>query len=237
MCDTEDVLTRLILLLCLVRKGVANKYHWVRMVRNQSKDPGNLCFFLEMWMHPTNTYSLKMATAKIKINSGFPRLGFTHFFHPYIESTSPHNTRTACFPVHAMIVSHYMNGAWFPKGGPLSLARPLVSTIFKGGGGVFVRAPVQQIEVGRLTVSWISDSHRLSKIGVIYDVWCSERLRWQVEVVGENKHIMCGEGVGGSCHGRADEEERLGLELPSTGSASALFFLDDFLMHGHMCCQ
>lgn len=61
--------------------------------------------------------------------------------------------RTACFPVHAMIVSHYMNGAWFPKGGPLSLARPLVSTIFKGGGGVFVRAPVQQIEVseGRAT--------------------------------------------------------------------------------------
>lgn len=55
--------------------------------------------------------------------------------------------------------------------------------------------------------------------------------------MGENKHIMCGEGVGGSCHGRADEEERLGLELPSTGSASALFFLDDFLMHGHMCCQ
>eukprot|EP00434_Breviolum_minutum_P001571 symbB.v1.2.001388.t1/scaffold67.1/size356791/14 len=61
--------------------------------------------------------------------------------------------RTASFPVHAMIVSHYMNGAWFPKGGPLSLARPLVSTIFKGGGGVFVRAPVQQIEVldGRAT--------------------------------------------------------------------------------------
>jgi all-trans-retinol 13,14-reductase len=45
-----------------------------------------------------------------------------------------------------MIVSHYMNGAWFPKGGPLSLARPLVSTIFKGGGAVLVRAPVQQIQ-------------------------------------------------------------------------------------------
>eukprot|EP00435_Cladocopium_sp_Y103_P061660 s1511_g23.t1 len=61
--------------------------------------------------------------------------------------------RTASFPVHAMIVSHYMNGAWFPKGGPLSLARPLVSTIFKGGGAVLVRAPVQQIQVtqGRAT--------------------------------------------------------------------------------------
>ena len=62
---------------------------------------------------------------------------------PSQASASP---RTASFPVHAMIVSHYMNGAWFPKGGPLSLARPLVSTIFKGGGAVLVRAPVQQIQ-------------------------------------------------------------------------------------------
>ena len=62
--------------------------------------------------------------------------------------------RTASFPVHAMIVSHYMNGAWFPKGGPLSLARPLVSTIFKGGGAVLVRAAVQQIQARAEVVRW-----------------------------------------------------------------------------------
>ena len=82
---------------------------------------------------------------------------FIHAFFSFWTFSSQKNRdcriRTCSFPVHAMIVSHYMNGAWFPKGGPLSLARPLVSTIFKGGGAVLVRAPVQQIQVneGRVT--------------------------------------------------------------------------------------
>lgn len=47
--------------------------------------------------------------------------------------------------MHSLLVTHYMNGAWYPKGGASEIAYHMIPIIEKAGGAVLVRAPVNRI--------------------------------------------------------------------------------------------
>lgn len=51
------------------------------------------------------------------------------------------------FAAHAMIVGHYLNGAWFPEGGSARVARTFEKGIERAGGVVRVAQDVQEILV------------------------------------------------------------------------------------------
>lgn len=53
--------------------------------------------------------------------------------------------KEASFSMHSLLVWHYMNGAWFPKGGASEIAYHMIPIIEKAGGAVLVRAPVNRI--------------------------------------------------------------------------------------------
>jgi all-trans-retinol 13,14-reductase len=53
--------------------------------------------------------------------------------------------RESSFGLHAVIMRHYMRGAYFPIGGADSFAQALVPVIENGGGEVRTRAPVAEI--------------------------------------------------------------------------------------------
>jgi len=57
----------------------------------------------------------------------------------------------SAFVAHAMIVSHYMNGAWFPHGGSGQIARMIEEHIRDKGGQIRVAQDVESIivEAGR----------------------------------------------------------------------------------------
>lgn len=55
--------------------------------------------------------------------------------------------REGSFVMQAAVMGHIAEGCWFPKGGPIALARAMVPTIRAAGGDVFVRAPVAEILV------------------------------------------------------------------------------------------
>ena len=50
--------------------------------------------------------------------------------------------KNANFFIHASIVNHYLEGGYFPKGGPSSITRNIIPTIEASGGRVFVNAKV-----------------------------------------------------------------------------------------------
>ncbi len=60
--------------------------------------------------------------------------------------------RESSFGLHATIMRHYMQGAYFPIGGAAAVAQALVPVIEQGGGEVRTRAPVVEIviEEGRV---------------------------------------------------------------------------------------
>lgn len=47
--------------------------------------------------------------------------------------------------MHSLLVCHFMNGAWYPKGGASEIAYHMIPIIEKAGGAVLVRAPVNRI--------------------------------------------------------------------------------------------
>lgn len=51
------------------------------------------------------------------------------------------------FAIHLMVANHYLKGAYYPVGGPASIAKGAVSVIESAGGAVLVRAPVDRIVV------------------------------------------------------------------------------------------
>lgn len=53
----------------------------------------------------------------------------------------------ASFFIHAGIVAHYMEGAYYPIGGPQVISRALIPTITGAGGKVFVNAPVASFQI------------------------------------------------------------------------------------------
>jgi all-trans-retinol 13,14-reductase len=57
----------------------------------------------------------------------------------------PHRS---AFGVHALLCRHYRNGAFYPHGGAISIAKALAASLARGGGWLRVAAPVQEILVG-----------------------------------------------------------------------------------------
>ncbi|XP_073509840.1 all-trans-retinol 13,14-reductase [Phyllobates terribilis] len=53
----------------------------------------------------------------------------------------------ASFSLHAILIDHYMNGAWYPTGGASEITYHLAPTITKAGGALLSRATVEQILV------------------------------------------------------------------------------------------
>ncbi len=53
----------------------------------------------------------------------------------------------SAFAIHALIVHHYLNGAWFPQGGSSGIARTIERTIERAGGAVRVGQDVTEILV------------------------------------------------------------------------------------------
>ena len=53
----------------------------------------------------------------------------------------------SAFVAHAMIVGHYMNGAWFPRGGSAQIARMIEKGITSAGGRIRLGQDVEEILV------------------------------------------------------------------------------------------
>ncbi|NWS27194.1 RETST reductase, partial [Polioptila caerulea] len=51
----------------------------------------------------------------------------------------------ASFSMHSILVNHFLNGAWYPKGGGQEIAFHTIPVIRKAGGNVFGKAPVHRI--------------------------------------------------------------------------------------------
>ncbi|XP_073350198.1 all-trans-retinol 13,14-reductase [Pagrus major] len=63
----------------------------------------------------------------------------------YIFGTYGNAPNDASFSMHSLLVTHYLNGAWYPKGGASEIAYHMIPIIEKAGGAVLVRAPVNRI--------------------------------------------------------------------------------------------
>ncbi|XP_061555561.1 all-trans-retinol 13,14-reductase [Phycodurus eques] len=63
----------------------------------------------------------------------------------YIFGTYGAIPKEASFALHSVLVNHYLNGAWYPKGGASEIAYHMIPIIEKAGGAVLVRAPVNRI--------------------------------------------------------------------------------------------
>ncbi|XP_072028858.1 all-trans-retinol 13,14-reductase-like [Amphiura filiformis] len=49
------------------------------------------------------------------------------------------------FCMHALLINHYVHGAYYPRGGASEIAFHIIPTIERSGGRVLVRAPVKEI--------------------------------------------------------------------------------------------
>jgi len=63
--------------------------------------------------------------------------------------------RESSFGLHALIMRHYMQGAYFPIGGADAIAGTLVPVIEEGGGEVRTRAPVVEIVIEKDRVAGV----------------------------------------------------------------------------------
>jgi all-trans-retinol 13,14-reductase len=55
--------------------------------------------------------------------------------------------KEASFFIHASIVNHYLDGGWYPKGGPQVIANNIIKTIYKYNGVVLVGKAVKSLYV------------------------------------------------------------------------------------------
>ena len=79
------------------------------------------------------------------------------------------------FLMHAGAVTHYLNGGYYPEGGPSQIARSIIPVIERAGGHVFVGAPVADLLIeGKTAVgvrlrngTKICANHVISSIGLL----------------------------------------------------------------------
>ncbi|XP_061448459.1 all-trans-retinol 13,14-reductase [Rhineura floridana] len=65
----------------------------------------------------------------------------------YIFPTYGVNPTACSFPLHTILVDHYMKGGWYPQGGASEIAFHSIPIIQRAGGAVLTKAPVQSILV------------------------------------------------------------------------------------------
>ncbi|KAG7252054.1 hypothetical protein CRUP_026901, partial [Coryphaenoides rupestris] len=63
-------------------------------------------------------------------------------FVPVFLGNIPKDTS---FSMHSLLVRHYWNGAWYPRGGASEIAYHMIPAVERAGGAVLVRAPVNRI--------------------------------------------------------------------------------------------
>ncbi|KAM6957575.1 all-trans-retinol 13,14-reductase [Aplochiton taeniatus] len=63
----------------------------------------------------------------------------------YIFGTYGNIPKDASFSMHSLLTCHYLNGAWYPKGGASEIAYHMIPIVEKAGGACLVRAPVNRI--------------------------------------------------------------------------------------------
>lgn len=63
----------------------------------------------------------------------------------YIFGTYGNIPKDSSFSMHSLLTCHYLNGAWYPKGGASEIAYHMIPIIEKAGGACLVRAPVNRI--------------------------------------------------------------------------------------------
>ncbi|XP_068606501.1 all-trans-retinol 13,14-reductase-like [Brachionichthys hirsutus] len=93
-----------------------------------------LSFFFKM-----SSRSLKDVVNELTEN-GDLRAVFAYIFGTY--GSIP---KDSSFSMHSLLVNHYLNGAWYPKGGASEIAYHMIPIVEKAGGAVLVRAPVNRI--------------------------------------------------------------------------------------------
>uniref|UniRef100_H3AY50 Retinol saturase, tandem duplicate 2 n=1 Tax=Latimeria chalumnae TaxID=7897 RepID=H3AY50_LATCH len=57
--------------------------------------------------------------------------------------------RDASFALHALLVHHFIRGAYYPRGGASEIAFHIIPVIQRAGGKVLVRAPIKHIPVNK----------------------------------------------------------------------------------------
>lgn len=79
--------------------------------------------------------------------------------------------REASFGIHAMVASHFIDGGYYPVGGPSTIARAATAVIETAGGAVFINAKVDRIliEDGRAVGVKMDDGARIEAPVVISD--------------------------------------------------------------------
>ncbi|XP_009076452.1 PREDICTED: all-trans-retinol 13,14-reductase, partial [Acanthisitta chloris] len=63
----------------------------------------------------------------------------------YLFPTYGVHPSKASFSMHSILVNHFLQGAWYPSGGPGEIAFHTIKVIRRTGGNVFGRAPVEKI--------------------------------------------------------------------------------------------
>jgi all-trans-retinol 13,14-reductase len=85
----------------------------------------------------------------------------------------------ASFAVHAMVISHYIDGASYPVGGAARVAETLADTVRAAGGLVLVAAEVQQLLLHQQRVVGVvmADGHQLVAPVVLSAIGIGQTLR------------------------------------------------------------
>ncbi|NXK15136.1 RETST reductase, partial [Herpetotheres cachinnans] len=100
------------------------------------------CSGLLPWLSPfcrLASRSLKEVVDGLTANREL-RAVFSYIFPTYGVVPSK-----ASFSMHSILVNHFLNGAWYPKGGAGEIAFHTIPVIRKAGGNVLGKAPVQRI--------------------------------------------------------------------------------------------
>jgi all-trans-retinol 13,14-reductase len=87
--------------------------------------------------------------------------------------------RQSAFAAHAMVMRHYLDGAWFPVGGSAVFAREFGRTIESAGGAIRTGAEVARIRVrnARVTGVALADGEEIEARCVVSDAGVRNTLR------------------------------------------------------------
>ncbi|XP_077118925.1 all-trans-retinol 13,14-reductase [Ranitomeya variabilis] len=96
------------------------------------------------WFSPFFRYAKRSVT---EVVSEFTKNKELQAVLSYIFGTYGVFPDKASFSLHAILIDHFMNGAWYPTGGASEITYHLAPTIAKAGGAVLSRATVEQILV------------------------------------------------------------------------------------------
>lgn len=87
--------------------------------------------------------------------------------------------REGSFAMQAMILRHYLEGAWYPAGGAASIARALLAVIEQGGGETRIRTRVEQILLKRNRVTGVklTDGSEIRANKVVSNIGARDTVR------------------------------------------------------------